>query len=545
MLHLFFLFAVISFSDDVAAYEKMDNTNSVSPCRSELNLKLYFHKNHSDYNPSLSLNGERMEEFFEVFDSLRRQEGVRFDSLVVIRSSASPEGKISKNDALSLDRAKTARSLVKGRLPEEFTYKIKSVGEDWTTLSALLGESTLKGKDEARRIICNTPVYTFRNGEIVGGRKKAAMDMWGGKFWWVMDEHFFPQLRQATVTLNYSVLPPPTAEVQGVVQIGGQSEAQGVIQAGFQSRVQSGVQAEVQVGVPTGNNGVVQTGGQSRAQGAGSGGHQSEKMESGTAPELPITESQPTPSPDHSASTSRTIVVPSPSDGIEKFVATSEKVLSAETVSEGKPPIASETVDTTAVSGQVCKPLLAVKTNLLYDAATLLNLGIEVPIGRNFSIAADFAFPWWRVRSRDVTIQLLGGTLEGRYWFKSKRRPDMSASPLTGFFVGVHAGAGLFDFQLGKWTGGNGVQGEFYLMGGVSGGFAHRISPSLRMEYSIGFGYAQINHRDYISVKDTKFGDIKVLPYPWEVKRTSGLLPTKASVSLVWMISSKKGGERR
>ena len=43
----------------------------------------------------------------------------------------------------------------------------------------------------------------------------------------------------------------------------------------------------------------------------------------------------------------------------------------------------------------------------------------------------------------------------------------------------------------------------------------------------------------------TKFGDIKVLPYPWEVKRTSGLLPTKASVSLVWMISSKKGGERR
>ena len=144
-----------------------------------------------------------------------------------------------------------------------------------------------------------------------------------------------------------------------------------------------------------------------------------------------------------------------------------------------------------------------------------------------------------------MTIQLLGGTLEGRYWFKSKRRPDMSASLLTGFFVGVHAGAGLFDFQLGRWTGGNGVQGEFYLMGGVSGGFAHRISPSLRMEYSIGFGYAQINHRDYISVKDTKLGDIKVLPYPWEVNRTSGLLPTKASVSLVWMISSKKGGERR
>ena len=41
-----------------------------------------------------------------------------------------------------------------------------------------------------------------------------------------------------------------------------------------------------------------------------------------------------------------------------------------------------------------------------------------------------------------------------------------------------------------------------------------------------------------------KFGDIKVIEYPWETRRMSGVLPSKLSVSLVWMFSSKKGGGR-
>ena len=52
------------------------------------------------------------------------------------------------------------------------------------------------------------------------------------------------------------------------------------------------------------------------------------------------------------------------------------------------------------------------------------------------------------------------------------------------------------------------------------------------------------NFREYISVKDTKFGDIKAIEYPWDTKRSIGFLPTRASVSLVWMISSGKGGRR-
>ena len=115
---------------------------------------------------------------------------------------------------------------------------------------------------------------------------------------------------------------------------------------------------------------------------------------------------------------------------------------------------------------------------------------------------------------------------------------------MTGFFTGLYLGAGYFDFQLGKLTNSRGVQGEFYIMGGISAGYTHKISNTFRMEYSLGIGYLQCDYKEYITVKDTRFGNIKVFPYPWEVKRLSTIFPTKAAISLVWMLQSKRGGER-
>ncbi|MGM9785797.1 MAG: DUF3575 domain-containing protein [Candidatus Cryptobacteroides sp.] len=207
--------------------------------------------------------------------------------------------------------------------------------------------------------------------------------------------------------------------------------------------------------------------------------------------------------------------------------------------SESLSRTASQPEESSSLQG-MNRPVFAIKTNLLFDAASLLNLGVEVPVGKRFSIAVDGYFPWWRNRSKDVTIQMLAADIEGRFWFGDR---DLR-KPMTGFFAGVYAGAGYFDFQLGKLTGSNGIQGDFFLTAGISAGYAHRISDHLRLEYSLGIGYIQCNFREYVSIKDTKYGDIKAILYPWEVKRVSGVLPTKASISLVWMLSSKKGGAR-
>lgn len=180
------------------------------------------------------------------------------------------------------------------------------------------------------------------------------------------------------------------------------------------------------------------------------------------------------------------------------------------------------------------KVVAAVKTNLLFDAATLVNLGVEFPIGEHFSIAGEAYFPWWQIKSHNITAQLIAGNLEGKYWFGNRTNRER----LTGFFTGIYTGAGYYDFQFG-----NGVQGEFFIMGGLSFGYAHKISEHLRLEYSLGAGYINTTYREYEPAKGTKYGDIKVIVYPWEEKRLTGVLPTKASVSLVWTIG-KKGGKK-
>ncbi|MGL5681900.1 MAG: DUF3575 domain-containing protein [Marinifilaceae bacterium] len=189
----------------------------------------------------------------------------------------------------------------------------------------------------------------------------------------------------------------------------------------------------------------------------------------------------------------------------------------------------------------LCKPLFAVKTNLLFDALTALNVEIEVPIGARWSIAGDWIFPWWRWASDEPTtkrsrFELLYGTLEGRYWFGQRERYN----PLTGWYAGVYAGGGLYDLERKR----KGYQGEF-LTAGVSGGYAHTInkSGSLRMEYGLSLGYMRTHYRHY----EAEYGADEL----WHaIRQNDGhytwVGPTKLKVSLVWMLNHhvKKGGKK-
>lgn len=46
-----------------------------------------------------------------------------------------------------------------------------------------------------------------------------------------------------------------------------------------------------------------------------------------------------------------------------------------------------------------------------------------------------------------------------------------------------------------------GYQGEFIIPFGLSGGFAHKISRNLRLEYSLGIGYVSNKYREYVPQK--------------------------------------------
>lgn len=195
----------------------------------------------------------------------------------------------------------------------------------------------------------------------------------------------------------------------------------------------------------------------------------------------------------------------------------------------------------------------ALKTNLLFDMATLFNIELEVPIGRRFSVLGEWTFPFWGglgnqggvapvpAYSEKYTLQMLSGGLELRYWFPRGARLDQRAqrwgdyNPLSGWFVGAYANVGLYDFQFE----GDGIQGEFSLSAGVSAGFAHPIGKHLHMEYSLGVGYLQTEYKHY-----TPMDGHKIYEYDG---RYTWIGPTKAKVSLVWIPRfkiSNKGGSK-
>lgn len=187
---------------------------------------------------------------------------------------------------------------------------------------------------------------------------------------------------------------------------------------------------------------------------------------------------------------------------------------------------------------------LALKTNLLFDAATILNVEIEVPIARRWSIAGEWIFPWWLWENKQNCLEVLQGTLEARYWFKndfSKQEVSLQKhNPLAGWFVGLYGGAGYYDLEWHR----KGYQGEFFVAVGLSAGYVRPLNRSLSMEFSLGIGFLKTDYR-YYNAKQDVMGDWRLIKqYPGSF---TWIGPTKAKISLIWYPHFKKnlkGGKK-
>ena len=189
------------------------------------------------------------------------------------------------------------------------------------------------------------------------------------------------------------------------------------------------------------------------------------------------------------------------------------------------------------------KTILALKTNLLYDALSWGNYSIEVPFyGDRFSVLYYHQFPWWRWGENNnkycVRFLSIGG--EGRWWFKPQPRPETEKlkkrDRLVGHFLGAYCESGKYDFERRRDIC---YQGEFWSVG-LSYGYSMPISRWLNLELSVSAGYASIAHRGY-----TPSPDYSILWRDYEkVGRWHYFGLTKAQVSLVLpiRITVKKGG---
>ena len=182
------------------------------------------------------------------------------------------------------------------------------------------------------------------------------------------------------------------------------------------------------------------------------------------------------------------------------------------------------------IPGRARKPFyMALKTNLLYDAALLPNIGAEFYIGRNWSLTADWMYGWWDRDSSHYYWRAYGGTLGARRWFGRRAKEK----PLTGHHLGAFAGIVTYDFELGGtgYMGGR-PRGTLWdrrnIICGIEYGYSLPIGRRLNLDFSIALGYLggkviKYKPRDHF--------------YEWEsVRNFRWFGPTKLEVALVWLI---------
>lgn len=183
-----------------------------------------------------------------------------------------------------------------------------------------------------------------------------------------------------------------------------------------------------------------------------------------------------------------------------------------------------------------------IRTNLLYDALLVPNIGAEFYLGGRWSVVAGWMYGWWRNDRSNWYWRAYGGDLTLRKWLgKAAER-----KPLTGHHLGVNGQIFTYDFETG---------GKGYLGGNPGGTLWDRMNYSVGLEYgysvpvtrrlnldcSIGMGYSGGTYHEYAPVDDC---------YVWQsTRRRRWLGPTKAEVSLVWLIgrgnhNGSKGGRR-
>lgn len=210
----------------------------------------------------------------------------------------------------------------------------------------------------------------------------------------------------------------------------------------------------------------------------------------------------------------------------------------ADTVAEVVPePVAEEpAIEPEPQEIEIVKyPIFAVRSNLLLP---LLNVGVEVPVSKHWSVGADYYYPWiWPSKSNKNCYELIFVSAEARYWFNASRnQPLPDKNYLVGHSVAAYGAWGYYDFEHNY----HGHQGQVW-SAGLDYVYALPIAKGkLRMEFQIAVGaiwspdaqpykvYERGGHlirerghlKNFFYVGPTKVGVSLVLPINRKIKRT-------------------------
>ena len=178
---------------------------------------------------------------------------------------------------------------------------------------------------------------------------------------------------------------------------------------------------------------------------------------------------------------------------------------------------------------------MALKTNLLADAALMPSLEAEFLINDSWSVSAQGAVAWWSRDAAHKYYQIATIYPEARWWFKTEE-------PWHGHYLGVFAGGTWYDLE----NGGRGYKGEGGFIG-LSYGYMMPVGKRLALEFGVGAGYLFTEYEEYLPVPYME-GTHYVYQ---QTSRMHYFGPLKLKVALVWKLwdagrrsAGGKGGAR-
>lgn len=377
----------------------------------------------------------------QVLDKIRRVLENGSAKRVLIRASASPEGRSDSNKILARHRADALTAYLAGIAP--VPSEISDCDTDWSLLYEKVAVSDYGWSREACDIIKNTPVWVFEGRRVVDSRKRRLMRLDRGNIWNEMAFGFFPSLRYAECCI-----------------------------------VTDGTDISGETPLPV----------------------QDKKVDKGLIAETNKSET-------------------------DTCAATSHEP-------------AFETPTYEAIAGEKgSKVFVALKTNMLYDAALVPNIGLEVAFAGSWSLSADWMYAWWSNNASHRFWRVSGGEVELRKWLSIyPPRYLFDSKVFSGHHIGAYYQMLTYDIEFG----GTGYLGDRWTHGvGLSYGYSLPVGRFLSFDFSIGVGYLWGDYKKYRPMDDC---------YVWDsTSKRSWFGPTKAGISLVYILGgrkARKGGGR-
>ena len=193
----------------------------------------------------------------------------------------------------------------------------------------------------------------------------------------------------------------------------------------------------------------------------------------------------------------------------------------------------------------VSVPFIAVTNNFLYEAAgvatgfhsTPVQVGIEVPIGDQWSVYADYlgTAPWKAWNNDADCAQLLHWTLGTRWYpgsrFASPFTPGGTERVLDGWYASLSLGGGYYDFERN----GEGYQGE-EVLASLGLGYSMVFDKHWSLNFGIGFGPMLTQWRYYKQKPSNQH-----LVYQWSGNlQYFGVTDAKVTLTYLFYVNKKQ-----